>query len=694
MCCRWEKESFAASAKSIIRDVTMVSNETRKRVERLRNEIHYHDYKYYVENNPEISDYQYDKLVKELKELEERYPTLKTSTSPTQRVGGAPVEGFPTVEHRVPMLSLENAYSEEEIREFERRLHRELPGEEFEYVVELKIDGVSFCLIYEDGLLVRGSTRGDGRRGDEITSNLKTIRTVPLSLRQKVPGRIEVRGEVYMTRSGFGRVNKEREEDGESLFANPRNAAAGSLKFLDPGVVRQRPLDNFIYVWVESTQARIPPTHLEALKVLKKWGFKVSPHLRLCRTVTEVIEYYNEWAEKKEELDYDVDGMVIKVNSLDQQRRLGSTTKSPRWAIAYKFPAKQATTKIRNILVGVGRTGALTPVALLDPTPLAGTTITRATLHNEDEIRRKDIRIGDTVIIEKGGDIIPQVVKVVESKREGREKRFFMPTRCPVCGAKVVRLPDEAVARCIGSSCPAQLKERIAHFAQRQAMDIEGLGDKLIDQLVDKKVILDIADIYKLDLSILSGLERMGKKSSENLLSHIEKSRYQSLSRLIFALGIRYVGIRGARVLAENFLSLEDLSKASQESLQAIPEIGPRTAESVRLFFQEERNRKLLQKLREYGFRMKEEREEKKKTPLVGKSFVFTGSLEYYSRDQAQNLVERLGARATGSVSKRVDYVVVGKDPGSKYEKARKLGLRILTEEQFLKIIENFSAGG
>ncbi len=672
----------------------MVSDKMRKKVESIRNEIHYHDHKYYVENNPEISDYEYDELMKELKELEERYPTLKTPASPTQRVGGAPLEGFSTVEHRVPMLSLENTYSEEEIREFERRLHRELPGdEEFEYVVELKIDGVSFCLVYEDGLLVSGSTRGDGRRGDEITPNLKTIRTIPLILREKVPGRIEVRGEVYMTRSGFGRVNEEREEEGESLFANPRNAAAGSLKLLDPRVVRERPLDNFIYVWVESTQQEMPPTHMEALEMLKKWGFKVSPHLRLFRTVDGVIEYCNEWQEKKEHLDYNVDGMVIKVNSLDQQRHLGSTTKSPRWAIAYKFPAKQATTTIRNILVQVGRTGALTPVAVLDPTPLAGTTITRATLHNEDEIRRKDIRIGDTAIIEKGGDIIPQVVKVLKSRRKGKEQEFFMPTRCPVCGAKVVRLPDEAVARCIGSSCAAQLKEKIAHYAQRQAMDIEGLGDKLIDQLVDKKLLLDIADIYKLDLLALSSLERMGKKSSENLLSQIEKSRQQSLSRLIFALGIRYVGIRGARILAENFPSLEELSKASEETLQAIPEIGPRTAQSVRVFFQEERNRKLLQRLTEYGLRMKEEVEEKKKkAPLVGRTFIFTGSLERYSRQQAEPLLERLGARAVSSVSKKLDYVVLGKDPGSKYEKARKLGLRILTEEEFLNIIQDFSA--
>ena len=671
----------------------MVSDKMRKRVESIRNEIHYHDHKYYVENNPEISDYQYDELMKELKELEERYPTLKTPASPTQRVGGVPLEGFPSAEHRIPMLSLENTYSEEEIREFERRLHRELPGEEFEYVVELKIDGVSFCLVYEDGLLVSGSTRGDGGRGDEITPNLKTIRTIPLILREKVPGRIEVRGEVYMTRSGFGRVNEKREEEGKSLFANPRNAAAGSLKLLDPQVVHERPLDNFIYVWVESTEQEMPPTHMEALGMIKKWGFRVSSHLRLSRTVDEVIEYCSEWQEKKEGLDYDVDGMVIKVNSLGQQRRLGSTTKSPRWAIAYKFPAKQATTTIRDILIQVGRTGALTPVAVLDPTPLAGTTITRATLHNEDEIRRKDIRIGDTAIIEKGGDIIPQVVKVLKNRRKGKEKEFFMPTRCPVCGAKVVRLSDEAVARCVGSSCPAQLKERIVHYAQRQAMDIEGLGNKLIDQLVDKRLLLDIADIYKLDLLSLSSLERMGKKSSENLLAQIEKSRQQPLSRLILALGIRYVGIRGARILAENFPSLEELSKAKEETLQAISEIGPRTAESVELFFQEERNRKLLQRLTEYGLRMKEElKEKRKKSPLVGRTFVLTGSLEHYTRQQAQTLIERVGARAVSSVSKKLDYMVVGKDPGSKYEKARKLGLRILTEEEFLKIIEDFPA--
>jgi len=667
----------------------MVSDKIRKRVEELRELIHYHDHKYYVENNPEISDYEYDQLMRELKELEEKYPSLRTPNSPTQRVGGEPVEGFPTVEHHILMLSLDNTYSEDEIREFEARLHRELPDEEFEYVVELKIDGVSISLIYEDGEFIRGSTRGDGRRGDEVTVNLKTVRTIPLKLRKKAPGRIEVRGEVYMSVSGFRKLNRERERRGESLFANPRNAAAGSLKLLDPKITSQRPLDSFIYNLTESTSIATPPTHFESLELLKEWGFKVNPYIKLCRSIQEVIDYCNLWAKRREELDYEVDGMVIKVNSIEQQRRLGSTSKSPRWAIAYKFPAKQATTKIKDIIVQVGRTGALTPVAILEPTPLAGSTISRATLHNEDEIRRKDIRIGDTVILEKGGDVIPQVVKVVESKRTGKEKKFSMPKRCPVCGAEVVRLEDEAVARCIGSSCPAQLKERIAHYARRTAMDIEGLGDKLINQLVDRKIVQDIADLYKLDLVTLSSLERMGEKSARNLLSQVERSKSQPLNRLIFALGIRYVGARGARILSEHFSSLDELSEATQEELEAIPEIGPRTANSIVLFFKEKKNKELIEKLRRYGVQMGRKEERRKETPLTGKRFVFTGSLERYSRQEARELVESLGARVMSSVSKKVDYVVVGKDPGSKYEKAKSLGVRTLSEEEFQELVRS-----
>jgi len=665
----------------------MVDKKIKEKIEKLRKEIHYHDYKYYVENNPEISDYEYDQLMRELKELEDKYPSLKSPTSPTQRVGGMPVEGFPTVEHSIPMLSLENAYSKEEVREFERRLHRELPGENFQYVVELKIDGVSISLVYEEGELRQGSTRGDGRRGDDITANLKTIHTIPLQLRKKVGGRIEVRGEIYMTRSGFQELNKKREEEGESLFANPRNAAAGSLKLLDPRITSQRPLNNFIYALSYATEVRIPPTHKECLEKLREWGFRVNPHFKLCKNMNEVLAYCNFWAKKREDLDYEVDGMVIKVNNIAQQMRLGSTTKNPRWAIASKFQAKQATTTVRDIIVQVGRTGALTPVAVFEPTPLAGTTITRATLHNEDEIRRKDIRIGDTVIIEKGGDIIPQVVKVVESKRSGKERKFSMPKKCPVCGAKVVRLEDEAISRCIGSSCPAQLKEKIAHYAQRTAMDIDGLGDKLIEQLVDKKIILDISDLYKLDLSILSSLERMGEKSAQNLLFQIEKSKSQSLGRLIFALGIRYVGVRGARILAENFPSLETLASASLEDLERIPEIGPKTAQSILFFFQEEKNRQLLEKLKNYGVQMGKV-EKRKKGPLAEKKFVFTGSLERYSRDKARELVESLGARAVSSVSKKVDYVVAGKNPGSKYEKAKELEVRILNEEEFQELLD------
>ena len=669
----------------------MVSEEVKKRIEKLREEIRYHDYKYYVENNPEISDYEYDLLVRELKSLEERYPSLKSPDSPTQRVGGAPVEEFPVVEHEIPMLSLDNTYSSEEVKEFEERLYRYLPGEKFEYVAELKIDGVSISLIYEDGYLIRGSTRGDGRRGDDITGNLRTIKTIPLKLLKKVRGRIEVRGEVYMTRSGFREVNREREEKGEPLFANPRNAAAGSLKLLDPRLTARRPLNNFIYSLTMVTSFSMPSTHWECLKILRDWGFRVSSNIKLCKDIKEVIDYWNFWVKRREELDYDVDGVVIKVNSLSQQSRLGATSKSPRWATAYKFPATEATTRIRNIIVQVGRTGALTPVAILEPTLLSGTVVKRATLHNEDEIRRKDIRIGDTVIIEKGGDIIPQVVKVVESKRTGKEKKFSMPKKCPVCGANVMRLEGEAVARCIGSACPAQLKERIAHYAQRTAMDIEGLGNKLIEQLVDKKIVKDITDLYRLDLSLLSSLERMGKKSSQNLLSQIEESKKRPLSRLIFALGIRYVGRRGARILSEHFSSIEELSKASSEELEAIPEIGPRTARSIVLFFQEERNRKLLKKLKEYGVKMGEERGKKKveKTLLSEKKFVFTGALKHYTREQAKELVESLGGRVVSSVSKRVDYVVAGKDPGSKYEKAKKLGVKILSEERFENLIKN-----
>lgn len=665
----------------------MVDNKIKEKIERLREIIHYHDYKYYLENNPEISDYEYDQLMRELKKLEEKHPSFRSPTSPTQRVGGMPEGGFPAVEHSVPMLSLENAYSEEEVREFEKRLHRELPGEDFEYVAELKIDGVSVSLMYEDGELRRGSTRGDGRRGDDITANLRTIHTIPLKLRKSVRGIVEVRGEIYMSRSGFQRLNREREKGGDSLFANPRNAAAGSLKLLDPRITSQRPLDGFIYVLPYVQQAEIPSTHMECLEKLREWGFRVNSHFKICKDIDEVFTYCSFWAKKREELDYEVDGIVIKINNIDQQMRVGSTAKNPRWAIASKFQAKQATTVIRDIILQVGRTGALTPVAIFEPTPLAGTTITRATLHNEDEIRRKDIRIGDTVIIEKGGDIIPQVVKVIESKRSGREKEFSMPQKCPVCAAKVVKLEDEAVSRCIGSSCPAQLKEKIAHYAQRTAMHIEGLGDKVIEQLVDNKIMPDVSQLYKLDLFTLSSLERMGEKSAQNLLVQIEKSKSQPLSRLIFALGVRYVGAGGARILADNFSSLEALASASQKSLEEIPEIGPRTAQSIVLFFKEEKNRKLLEKLRKNGVRMEKGEKRKEQGPLIGKKFVLTGSLEHYSRDEARELVESLDARVISSVSKKVDYVVVGKDPGSKYEKAKNLQVRILNEKEFRKLL-------
>ena len=666
----------------------MFDNKIVKKIERLRGEIYYHDHKYYIDNNPEISDYEYDQLMRELKRLEERHPSLRSSNSPTQRVGGMSEEGFPTVQHSVPMLSLENAYSEEEVREFEKRLHRELPGEDFQYVVELKVDGVSVSLMYEDGELQRGSTRGDGSRGDDITANLKTIHTIPLKLRKKVRGRIEVKGEIYIARSGFQQLNRKREQKGDSLFANPRNAAAGSLKLLDPRITSQRRLDGFIYALPYTVELKIPSTHMECLEKLREWGFRVNPHLRLCKNIDEVLTYCRSWAKRREELDYEVDGMVIKVNNIDQQMRLGSTARNPRWAIASKFQAKQATTVIRDIILQVGRTGALTPVAVFEPTPLAGTTIIRATLHNEDEIRRKDIRIGDTVIIEKGGDIIPQVVKVIESKRSGREREFSIPKECPVCGARVIKLEDEVVSRCVGSSCPAQLKEKIAHYAQRTAMDIDGLGIKLIEQLVDNRIILDVSGLYNLGLLTLSSLERMGEKSAQNLLAQIEKSKSQSLRRLIFALGIRYVGAGGARILADNFFSLETLATASSEDLEKMPEIGPRIAQSILLFFREEKNRELLAGLKKWGVRMDEEREKRRAISLSGKRFVFTGSLEHYTRQEAQDLVEKIGARTVNSVSQKIDYVVVGENPGSKYDKAKALEVKTITEKEFMELTE------
>ena len=659
--------------------------EAKREIERLREEIRYHDRMYYVENNPVISDEEYDRLVERLKKLEEEFPQFITPDSPTQRVGGEPLEGFPTVTHRLPMLSLDNTYNVEEVKEFDERVKRWLGEEKVEYSVDLKIDGVAVSLHYREGTLVLGATRGNGIEGDDITQNLRTIRAIPLKL-SEAPPYLEVRGEVYMEKKAFEEINREREERGEPLFANPRNATAGSLKLLDPREVSRRPLKVFIHS-LGYHEGISFSTIWEFLEKAKNMGLRVSEHRRLCRDIEEVIDFWEEWKEKRDDLPYEIDGIVVKVNHLQQQERLGATTKAPRWAIAFKFPARQATTTLRDIIVQVGRTGTLTPVAIFDPVPLAGTVISRATLHNIDEIRRKDIRIGDRIVIEKGGDVIPKVVKSIPEVRTGKERIFHMPEVCPVCGAKVIKLEEEVAYRCENPACPAQVKRRIQHFASKNAMNIEHLGPSLIDQLVDKKLVKDYGDLYYLRYDDVVILERMGKKSTLNLLESIEKSKSRPFSAVLFALGIRHVGIHAAEVLAQRYRSIEDLSKASREELETIPEIGPIMADSIYNFFRQPQTWEVLNKLRNAGVRLEKEREEKAR-PWEGKIFVFTGSLAHFSRSQAENLVRELGGEAASSVSRRTTFLVVGENPGSKLDKAKKLGIPTLTEEEFLKMLE------
>ncbi len=662
-----------------------------ERIESLRREIRYHNRRYYVEDSPEISDYEYDQLMKELESLEAQYPDLITPDSPTQRVGGEPAEEFATVEHRVAMLSLDNTYSPEELPEFDNRVRKLLPGQEIEYVAELKLDGLGVALMYERGRFTRGATRGDGQRGEDVTGNLKTIRSIPLVL-EGIGARLpvlEVRGEVYMRKSAFQEMNRQREDEGETPFANPRNAAAGSVRLLDPRITASRPLDIFLYMLSYSEGLSVP-SHWESLQALKDMGFKVNPYARKFPTMEEAIDYCNLWTERRDEVDYEIDGMVIKVNSIAQQVELGSTTKSPRWAISYKFPARQATSKIEDIIVQVGRTGALTPVAVLTPTPLSGTVISRATLHNEDEIRRKDIRIGDTVLIERAGDVIPAVVMVIEEERTGQEKEFQMPAKCPVCGSDVFRPEGEAVTRCINPACPAQIKEHLHHFASRNAMDIEGLGPSLIDQLVDKGLVQNVSDLYFLEAEDLSALERMGDKSAENLVAALGNSKNNALARLVFALGVRHVGVRAAEVLAEQYSSMDALAKATVEELEQIDEIGPKIAESVVQFFQQEENLRIIEKLCEAGVKMSEERiQAGEELPLQGKTFVLTGTLQNMTRNEASEVIKKAGGKVASSVSKSTDYVVVGESPGSKYDRAQKLGIAILNEDEFTRLVSS-----
>ncbi len=658
-------------------------------IKRLRDEILHHEELYYVHDRPEISDAEYDALLLRLRQLEEEHPELQTPDSPTVRVGGRPAEGFAEYVHRRPMLSLENSYNLDDLRAFDERCRKLADGRKLEYVAELKIDGLSISLHYENGVLVRGVTRGDGRIGEDVTQNVRTIRSVPLRLKEAASASdVEVRGEVYLSRKAFERLNAEREEASEARFANPRNAAAGTLRQLDPKVVAARKLDLFAYDVLRGDRKPFA-THDESLDWLVRAGFRVEEHRQVCPTIDDVIEFCNRLEAGRDELEYEIDGVVVKVNSTGLQEEFGATTKAPRWAIAYKYPARQATTQVESIVVQVGRTGALTPVANLTPVLLAGTTVARATLHNEDEIRRLDVRVGDWVNIEKSGEIIPKVLNVVKSRRVGRPKRFQMPANCPVCGGVVSRPEGEVVARCVAADCPAQLKARLLHFASRRAMRIEGLGDALAEQLVSKRMVRDVADLYELKTEDVAALERMAEKSATNLLGQIEASKGRDLSNLVFGLGIRHVGERTASILARSFGSLDALSRASVGEIDAVHEIGLTVAQSVRDWFDDEGNRALCERLREKGVRTEATAgtSAARDGAFVGKQFVLTGKLETMTRDEARGLIESAGGRVTSSVSKKTDFVVAGEDAGSKLDKAEALGLRIIDEAQLKELL-------
>jgi DNA ligase (NAD+) len=660
------------------------------RARELRSEIRRHEELYYVHANPEISDAEFDALMRELQDLETQHPQLLTPDSPTQRVGGRPVEGFAAVDHLAPMLSLDNAYNEEELRAFDERVRRGLDSSRpVTYVAELKIDGLSIALTYEEGRLVRGATRGDGVRGEDVTANVRTIRALPLSLRHSPKGRIEVRGEVFLPRDRFERINAERAQQGEPLFANPRNAAAGAMRNLDPALVAKRGLSAWTYSIVTPRRGESAPSHAEMLDQLQHWGLPVEPHWAECEGIDAVWEFCERWKDERHKLQFETDGVVVKVDRIALREQLGSTSKFPRWATALKFPAQQATTLLRQIAVNIGRTGAATPFAILEPVFVGGSTVSMATLHNPEDLARKDIREGDTVIVEKAGDVIPRVVGPVLPKRPPDSRPWQMPSSCPVCGSTLIKPEDEVVWRCENASCPAKLKRSIEHFASRGAMNIEGLGESLIDQLVERTLVKDVADLYHLDAPTLEGLERMGKKSAAKLLEQIERSKSNDLWRLINGLGIRHVGERGAQVLVDAFGSIQSLVDASLDNLQQVREVGPVLAASVRLWLDEPANRTLLERLAGAGVRVEEPKRVRTQgpQPLAGQTFVITGTLDAMSRDEAQRQIEELGGKVTGSVSKKTSYLVTGADAGSKLEKAQALGVQTLDEPAFLKLI-------
>src|SRR5271157_769561 len=662
----------------------------KKELQDLREKLRYHEYRYYVLDEPEITDAAYDRLMNRLKEIEAAYPELVTPDSPSVRVGGTPREGFQTVRHDRPMLSLDNAFSYDALRDWDRRVRETSGREDIEYIAEHKFDGLSISLQYEDGVLVRGVTRGDGTTGEDVTPNVKTVRSVPLRVeaaslkKAKLPADFEVRGEIMMTRESFEALNRQQEQAGGKIFVNPRNAAAGAIRVLDPTITAQRRLDFFAYyLYVDG---KVPfARHSDSLQALKQMRFRASDDWKLCDGIDAVIAYCEAWDTKREKLAYEIDGVVIKLNSTALQNELGFTSKAPRWAIAYKYPARQEQTVVNDIIVQVGRTGTLTPVAFLQPVQVGGVTVSRSTLHNMDEIERLGVQIGDTVLIERAGEVIPHILKVV---KEGKNRKpFRMPKNCPECGSTIHKAEDEVAYRCVNAACPAKRKESLLHFAGRHAMNIDGLGDKIVDQLVDKGLVQDVADLYALKEEEVAGLERMAEKSAQNLLDEIAASKKQPLSRLIYALGMRFVGERTGQLLAENFSSLEDFAAAKTDDLENVPEVGPKVAASIVEFFSESANRKIIKKLRDQGVRPTAEKREVKSQKLAGKSFVFTGGLANRSREEAGELVLQHGGKVSGSVSKKTDYVVVGADPGSKYDKAKELGVPILTESEFEKLL-------
>ena len=659
-------------------------------IERLRQDIRQHDIQYYVNDSPTISDRKYDLLMRELLDLELKFPEFVTPDSPTQRVGGKVSEKFTALAHKTPMLSLDNTYNIDELRDFHERVVRGLRNfsiENIEYFVELKFDGLAVALTYKNGLFVQGATRGNGKEGEDITANLRTIKSIPLKIptdRGKI-NFLEVRGEVFMPRENFYELNKVRESNGEIPFANPRNAAAGSLRLLDPSITASRKLDIFIY-GIGAVEPVTFKTHDETETELQNLGFKVNKNRYTCGNFEEILPYVKKWKTKKEKLGYDIDGLVIKVNSLDYQKKLGATSKYPRWAVAYKYEAEKVETVVEDIVCQVGRTGAITPVAFLKPVSISGTTVSRATLHNEDEVKRKDIRVGDRVEIEKAGEIIPKVIRVIKPVNKKRGSPFKMPNKCPECNRSLSRPKEEAVLRCINYECPAQVKRRLFHFASRNAMDIDHFGPAIIEQLVDNGWVEKISDLYTLKFQDLIQLERMGQRSARNLIKAIEKSRPAGLPRLLHALGIRHVGQRVAMILARHFHSMSNLQKATKEELESVMEIGETVAESLEAFLKQQSNRKEIIRLRELGVEM-EITGETVGDKLLGKQFVLTGSLEFSTRDKAKEKIAALGGRVTSSVSKQTDYVVVGKDPGSKADKAKKIGLEIISEDQFKKLL-------